>query len=102
MTAITDDLDRQIAELQEQRRAFVEELPVREERREQLAGKALMKAFRDGNTAAASWLELIVEAAKQSDEAWLFEPEYLEEDGYEQFKAGDGKKAWKRGRNRRT
>ena len=95
------DLDRQITELQEQRRAFVEELPVREERREQLAGKALMKAFRDGNTAAASWLELIVETAKQNDEAWLFEAEYLEADGYEQFET-DGKKAWKHGRNRRT
>ncbi len=95
------DLDRQITELQEQRRAFVEELPVREERREQLAGKALMKAFRDGNTAAASWLELIVEAANQSDEAWLFEPEYLEADGYEQFET-DGKTAWKRSRNRRA
>ena len=91
------DLDRQIAELQEQRRAFVEELPVREERREQLAGKALMKAFRDGNREAASWLELIVEAAKQGDEAWLFEPEYLKADGYEQFET-DGKKTW----NRRT
>ena len=96
------DLDRQIEELQKQRAQFVEELPVREERREQLAGKALMKAFRNGHAGAATWLERIVEVAKQSEEAWLFEPEYLEEDGYEQFKTDDGKQAWKRGRNRRT
>ena len=96
------DLDRQIEDLQKQRAQFIEELPVREERREQLAGKALMKAFRAGNAAAATWLERIVEVAKQSEEAWLFEPEYLEEDGYEQIETG-GKRAWKlSGRNRRT
>ena len=96
------DLDRQIEELQKQRAQFVEELPVREERREQLAGKALMKAFRAGHTGAATWLERIVEVAKQSEEAWLFELEYLEEDGYEQIETG-GKQAWKlSGRNRRT
>ena len=97
------DLDRQIEELQKQRARFAEELPVREERREQLAGKALMKAFRGGNAAATTWLERIIEVAKQTDEAWLFEPEYLKEDGYGQIETGDGKQAWKlSGRNRRT
>lgn len=97
------DLDRRIEELQKQRAQFVEELPVREERREQLAGKALMECFRAGDPAAATWLKLIGETARESDEGWLFEPEYLEEDGYEQFKTGDSKQAWKlSGRNRRT
>lgn len=96
------DIDRQIEELQKQRAQFIEELPVREERREQLAGKALMAAFRSGDPGAATWLGRIVEVAKQSKEAWLFELEYLKEDGYEQFKTDDGKQAWKRGRNRRT
>ena len=90
------DLDRRIGELQEQRRRFVEESPVREERREQLAGKALMKAVRAGNAAAATWLGPILAVAKESDEGWLFEPEYLEEDGYEQSVIGDGKQVWKR------
>lgn len=85
-------IDEQIAELKRRREDYLKELPTRELRREQLFGKVLMDQVRDGNAPANSWISSVAQGS--GDEAWLFEDDYLRDDGYKKQKTNDGKIVW--------
>ncbi len=85
-------IDEQIAELKRRREDYLKELPTRELRREQLAGKVLMDRVRRGDGPANTWLPSVTQGS--GDEAWLFEDDYLRDDGYEKQKTNDGNIVW--------
>ena len=45
-------------------------------------GPVLMEALRKGDDSASEWLELIRQSVADTGQAWLFESQYLDFDGY--------------------
>lgn len=72
--------------------AYRADRPNRELLREQIFGAIMMQQLRMGDKPASTWLGRVRQHAGEN--AWLFEPDYLRDDGYVEKKDQNGKPFW--------
>ena len=89
--ATVADFDREIERLQSEKHRVrkllmdPDQRAAREQKRALVVGKCIMRLIREGAanaSAASTWLPLVVDSA--GEDAWLFDPDVLQADGYVQ------------------
>lgn len=92
--ATVADLDREIQRLEGERKRIQDLLqdPVqrteREKLRERLVGVHMMELIRQGDSKANTWLPSVIVSA--SAQAWVFDTEVMQADGYQSAPAESG------------
>ena len=95
--ATVADFDREIERLQSEKHRVrkllmdPDQRAAREQKRALVVGKYIMRLIREGDananaSAASTWLPLVVDSA--GEDAWLFDPDVLQADGYVQSPSG--------------